>query len=109
LASLGRAFLKEEKAECHRNWRFYKLWLLIRLSFAILAIKAATGKRTIKRSSVTRLERCAEPPPPSSLANGRASGRAPTTLTPPNWSISVTILLRIASSFFVVTRSAGQL
>src|SRR5271168_3959100 len=31
--------------ERHRNWRFYKLWLLIGLSFAILAIKAATGKR----------------------------------------------------------------
>jgi hypothetical protein len=50
-----RAFLKEEKSsmggvrltlnECHRNWRFYKLWLLIGLSFAILAIMAATGKR----------------------------------------------------------------
>jgi hypothetical protein len=55
LASLRRAFLKEEKSsmrgvrstlnECHRNWRFYKLWLLIGPSFAILAIKAATGKR----------------------------------------------------------------
>jgi hypothetical protein len=31
--------------ECHRNWRFYKLWLLIGLSCAVLAIKAATGKR----------------------------------------------------------------
>jgi hypothetical protein len=48
LASLRRAFLKEEKSsmrglhltlnECHRNWRFYKLWLLIGLSFAILAV-----------------------------------------------------------------------
>jgi hypothetical protein len=59
LASPRKAFLKEEKSsmrgvrltlnECHRNWRFYKLWLLIGLSFAILAmsyvIKAATGKR----------------------------------------------------------------
>jgi hypothetical protein len=30
--------------EGHRYWRFY-MWLLIGLSFAILAIKTATGKR----------------------------------------------------------------
>jgi hypothetical protein len=45
----GRKKLDEGSAfdpECHRNWRFYKLWLLIRLSFAILTIKAATGKRS---------------------------------------------------------------
>ena len=41
--------------ECHRNWRFYKLWLLIGLSFAILChvyvIKAATGKRGDEQKS----------------------------------------------------------
>jgi hypothetical protein len=36
--------------ECHRNWRFYKLWLLIRLGFAAVSgfatlAMSTTGKR----------------------------------------------------------------
>jgi len=37
--------------ECHRNWRFYKLWLLIGLSFAILAM--STLSRLPQESVVT--------------------------------------------------------
>jgi len=37
--------------ECHRNWRFYKLWLLIGLSFAILAM--STSSRLPQESVVT--------------------------------------------------------
>jgi hypothetical protein len=54
LASPRRVFLKEESSmrevrltlnACHRNWRFYKLWLLIGLSFAILAMSTSPRLR----------------------------------------------------------------
>jgi hypothetical protein len=62
--------------ECHRNWRFYKPWLLIGLSFAVLAILAILAMSTSSKLPPERVDescgsivsrnhkgRCTEPRP----------------------------------------------